>query len=256
MSALANNESNLAGRRGLAIAANRAIYWLVQHWIVVFVVAAGLYVGLPWLAPVLMQLGWTWGANLIYAIYSTQCHQLPQRSYFLFGPQAMYSLAEIQAVTGPTDNPLLLRQFTGNAQMGWKVAWSDRMVSMYTGVLLIGVLYWPLRRRVRALPWQAFALFVLPMVVDGLTHMVSDLAGLGQGFRDSNAWLAALTNHAFPASFYAGDSLGSFNSWMRHLTGFVLALGVVWLAFPYLQQAMADTAAQIEAKFQRADLSL
>jgi len=91
-------------------------------------------------------------------------------------------------------------------------------------------------------------------VVDGGTHMISDLAGIGQGFRDSNAWLAALTNSAFPVNFYAGDALGSFNSQMRLMTGVLFGLGAVWLAYPYVESAFADTARQIEDKFQRAGL--
>jgi hypothetical protein len=45
----------------------------------------GLYVGLPWLAPVFMQVGWSGAGNALYLIYSTQCHQLPQRSFFRAG---------------------------------------------------------------------------------------------------------------------------------------------------------------------------
>jgi len=256
MSAMGREQLEAGEKRSLAISANRAVYWLVRHWIVVFALLAGLYVGLPWLAPVFMQLGWTGAGKTLYALYSTQCHQLPQRSFFLFGPQVMYSLDQIQALVGATNNPLVLRQFIGNAEMGWKVAWSDRMVAMYSGTLLLGLLYWPLRRRIRPLPWWGFALLLLPMGVDGLTHMVSDLAGLGQGFRDSNAWLAVLTGNALPATFYAGDALGSFNCWMRLISGALFALGVVWMAFPYLDRAMTDSAAQIEAKFSHARLRL
>jgi len=92
--------------------------------------------------------------------------------------------------------------------------------------------------------------------VDGGTHLISDLAGIGQGFRDSNAWLASLTNNAFPATFYAGDAFGSFNSWMRLITGALFGLGAVWLAYPYVESAFADAARQIEDKFQRAGLTL
>jgi hypothetical protein len=31
-----------------------------------------------------------------------------------------------------------------------------------------------------------FAVLLLPMVIDGSTHAVSDLAGIGQGFRGTN----------------------------------------------------------------------
>jgi hypothetical protein len=40
-----------------------------------------------------------------------------------------------------TDNPLILRQFVGNPEMGWKVAWSDRMVSLYGGIFLFTLFY-------------------------------------------------------------------------------------------------------------------
>jgi len=43
-----------------------------------------------------------------------------------------------------------------------------------------------------------------------------------------------LTGNTFPATFYVGDALGSFNSWMRLITGILFALGVVWFIFPYL----------------------
>jgi hypothetical protein len=86
--------------------------------------------------------------------------------------------------------------------------------------------------------------------------MISDLAGIGQGFRDSNAWLATLTNNIFLATFYSGDAFGSFNSWMRLITGALFGLGAVWLAYPYVESAFADAARQIEDKFQRAGLTL
>ncbi len=245
-----------ARERSFAVIANRWVHWLCHHWLLVISLMLGLYVGLPWLAPLFMKLGWTGAGNTIYLIYSTQCHQLPQRSFFLFGLKPMYSLAEIQATWKVTDNPVVLRQFVGNSAMGWKVAWSDRMVSMYTGLFFLGLLYWPLRRRLKPLSLWGFALLILPMVVDGGTHLISDLAGIGQGFRDSNAWLASLTNNAFPATFYAGDAFGSFNSWMRLITGALFGLGAVWLAYPYVESAFADAARQIEDKFQRAGLTL
>ena len=40
----------------------------------------------------------------------------------------MCSLEEIQSAWQKTDTPIILRQFIGDSQIGWKVAWSDRMV--------------------------------------------------------------------------------------------------------------------------------
>ena len=226
----------------------RIIYVLSRHWIIVFAIILGLYAGLPFLAPVFMKLGWDSPARVIYIIYSLLCHQLPQRSYLLFGPKLTYSLPEIQSTWKYTLDPIVLRQFIGNSGMGWKVAWSDRMVSMFISVWLFGLLWWPLRRRLKPLPWWGLVLFLLPMALDGASHLVSDLAGIGQGFRDTNIWLAALTHNAFLASFYAGDAWGSFNSLMRLLTGILFGLGIIWFSFPYLHETFSQTERSLETK--------
>ena len=220
----------------------RLSLWLTRNWVWIGVLILGLYVGLPWLAPIFMQLGWTGPGNLIYAIYSTQCHQMPQRSFFLFGSKTMYSLETIQTVWQNTDNPLILRQFVGNSEMGWKVAWSDRMVYMYGSIIFFAaVLFWPRRKTLKPLPWWGFVLLLLPMAIDGGSHFISDLSGIGNGFRYSNLWLAELTNNVFSASFYAGDALGSFNSWMRLLSGVLFGLGLVWFLFPYIQGSFSQS---------------
>ncbi len=210
--------------------------WLSRHWFVLFLTVYGLWVFTPFLAPFFMYLGWTGAGKAIYFIYSFFCHQLPERSFFFFGEKTMYSLSEVQAAWQDTMNPLILRKFIGNETMGWKVAWSDRMISFYTSIWVFAVLWLPFRRRVKTLPWWGFILFLLPLIIDGGTHTISDFAGIGQGFRDSNQWLAILTNNSFPVTFYAGDAFGSFNSLMRFISGLLAGLSIVWLAFPYVFQ--------------------
>lgn len=236
---------------------NRAVYWLSRRWLLLFIGAWGAFNLLPWLAPVFMKVGWETAGRAIYGVYAFLCHQLPQRSFFLFGEQPMYNLSGIQQVWQNTDNPVILRQFAGNPEMGWKVAWSDRMVSLYTGILLWAVVLGPWRRRLPRLPLWGFALLALPMVIDGGTHTVSDiLGGVGGGFRYDNAWLASLTNHALAPSFYAEDALGSFNSWLRLLSGLLFSLGGVWFVLPQLERSLADTGKAIEEKFERVGMSL
>jgi len=210
--------------------------WLTSHWFELFLAVYGLWVFTPFLAPFFMYIGWTSAGKAIYFIYSFFCHQLPQRSFFLFGEKTMYSLKDIQTTWQDTINPLILRTFIGNETMGWKIAWSDRMISFYTSVWVFAALWFPFRRRVKPLPWWEFALLLLPLIVDGGTHTISDFAGIGQGFRDTNQWLAILTNNSLPTTFYTGDSLGSFNSIMRFISGLLAGLGIVWLAFPYIFQ--------------------
>jgi hypothetical protein len=77
------------------------------------------------------------------------------------------------------------------------------------------------------------------MAFDGFSHLVSDLYGIGQGFRNSKTWLAILTNYSFSPSFYTGDAWGSYNSIMRLLTGTLFGIGIVWFGFPYLDTAFS-----------------
>lgn len=215
--------------------------WISDHWFAAFVLLYGFWVFIPYLAPVFMKLGWDNAGKAVYFIYSFFCHQLPERSYFWFGNKGTYSLVEIQAAWQNTLDPMVLRKFIGNESMGWKIAWSDRMISFYTSVWFFAVLWWPFRRKVKPLSWWMFILLLLPIALDGGSHAISDLAGIGQGFRDSNYWLATLTHNAFPAGFYVGDTLGSFNSWARIITGLLAGFAIAWLAFPYFFQTQTLT---------------
>jgi uncharacterized membrane protein len=209
------------------------------EWLFPFLAGYGLFVTLPFLAPVMMQAGLSPPGRAIYFVYSFLCHQLPERSLFLFGPRTMYSLSDIQVAWQTTQDPVLLRQFIGNPQMGWKVAWSDRMIALYGGIWAAGLLWATIRRYGpnQKIPTWAFLVLAMPMAVDGMTHFVSDLSGLKEGFRYANDWLAVLTNRSFPASFYTGDGLGSFNSDLRWITGLLFSFGLVWWAFPRLDRS-------------------
>lgn len=78
--------------------------------------------------------------------------------------------------------------------------------------------------------------------------MISDFAGIGQGFRDHNVWLAEITNYRFSPAFYAGDGIGSFNSWMRLISGVSFGIGVVLFGFPYLDEIFESNLERIIEK--------
>jgi uncharacterized membrane protein len=242
--------------RSLAINLNRGVYKISRNWFPWFIVISGLYIGLPWLAPVFMRSGLEKPASAIYFVYSFLCHQLPQRSFFLFGPQASYPLEQIQNAWQNSVDPLVLRQFIGNVEMGYKVAWSDRMISLYTSIPIFAVLWRQRRRIIRPLSIAGLVLLASPMVIDGLTHMISDVSGIGQGFRDTNTWLSQLTGGSLSETFYPGDALGSFNSWMRLITGTLFGAAIVYFSFPSIQASFNHFVAQIEAKFLRAGIEL
>ena len=186
----------------------RWTYWISRHWILAFSIILGVYVGLPFLAPFLMHLGLNVPARAIYLIYSFLCHQLPERSYFLFGQKFTYTLPEIQSAWQNTLNPAILRQFIGNPTMGWKVAWSDRMVSMFASVWLFGIIWWLLRRKLKPLPWWWLVLFLLPLAIDGTTHLFSDLFGIEQGFPRQQCLARSANWKSLPRWFLYGGRLG------------------------------------------------
>jgi len=225
------------------------LFSLRRLWFPAALLVVGLYAGLPWLAPVFMRLGWTAPAQVIYDIYSTQCHQLAQRSYFLFGSKIMYAPSELE-IADATAGFSALRAFRGAPGIGWKVAWSDRMTAMYSGLFVFLVAARLLGRRVRPLPVWAFLLLLLPMAIDGGTHFLSDLSGFGQGFRDTNLWLAGLTGGRLAAAFYGGDAWGSFNATMRLATGVLFGMGVAWFAVPRIA-ASVQAASDAEAAARR-----
>lgn len=214
--------------------------WFERHWLLGFNTGWGLFTLLPWLAPIFMVMGWYWPGRAVYFIYNFFCHQLPERSWFLFGPKFSYTQAEIAAAWGRTlpeiSNELVRRQFMGTPEIGWKVAWSDRMVAMYTTIFLFGLLYAVLRERgirVKGLHWSLFLLFILPLALDGTTHLINDALRLD--FRHYNDWAVYLTGGVFPPEFYVGDLFGSLNSVLRLVSGIFFGFGVVFFLWPIME---------------------
>jgi uncharacterized membrane protein len=222
-----------AGVRGL----DRAMLWMTRHWLTVVNLGMGTFVGGTLLAPVLMRLGLNGPARLVYLLYSMVCHQLPERSYFLFGPHGVDTYSRAQVIAWGAD-PAYLRGFVGNAQVGFKVGIAERDLAIYVTLLAAGLGYALVRQRVRGLSRRAFGLLILPMALDGGSHLLSELTGLR--FRETNAWLGKLTGSLLPAAFYTGTTIGSFNWLMRTLTGALFAVAVVWFAYPILEQGFGD----------------
>jgi uncharacterized membrane protein len=250
----------VSGRtRGIVLLVDRLVLGASRHWLLIANVLLGTWVMLPWLAPALMAAGLETSARPIYALYSLQCHQLPQRSYFLFGDQLMPSLADITSVWPYTD-ATRLRRFIGTPALGYKVAWSDRMVSLYTPLFVGGMVYAAAccfrqrQGRARAPLWRPpairwFLLALLPLAVDGFSHLVNDAAGMS--FRDDNGWLAALTGPALPPAFYTGDTIGSLNWGLRLVTGLLAGSATAWLVYPHMDAAFADIRAALEGRLRR-----
>ena len=123
--------------------------WIFSHWLQIWLLLFTLYNLLPILAPILMQLGLTAFATPIYALYNLIGHQLANRSFFFFGEQVTYTVQEIPVTLVGEFLPdsTALSDFIGNTDFGWKMAWSDRLVSMYGSALITSYIYVLLRNR-------------------------------------------------------------------------------------------------------------
>lgn len=219
----------------------RINHWFERHWLLTFNGAWGIFVTLPFLAPVLMAAGLTLPARILYGMYSFLCHQLPERSWFLFGPQISYTQEQIAAAWGATvtdiSHEMIRRQFIGTPELGWKIAWSDRMVAMYGSIFLFGLLYALLRQwgiQPKGFSWKWLLILIVPMALDGTTHLINDALRLD--FRDVNQWAMWLTGGLFPLEFYAGDMFGSLNSLLRITTGLLFGLGIVGFLWPLMDR--------------------
>ncbi|RME43500.1 MAG: DUF2085 domain-containing protein [Chloroflexi bacterium] len=180
----------------------RVAGWVAAHPLGILNTLFLLYVTLPLLAPVLMHAGATTPARLIYLVYRPACHQLPERSYFLFGPSLVYERAELPADgVADSDNLFVRRTYIGDPQHGYKTAVCQRDLAIYGSMFLMGLLFAWRRLRLPRLSWPLYLLFVLPMALDGGTQLL--------GWRSSNWWL-------------------------RTLTGALFGIGTVWLVYPYL----------------------
>ncbi|MGB9880439.1 MAG: hypothetical protein ACPLRM_06725, partial [Anaerolineae bacterium] len=109
----------------IAALLTRIVAIVARYWPFLISAALAIEALLPILAPVLMATGHASAARLIYTLYSPSCHQLPERSFFLFGPQTTYTLHELQLLIGP-DVPL---RYIGNPAIGYKIAVCQRDIA-------------------------------------------------------------------------------------------------------------------------------
>jgi len=196
-----------AQAEALAAHIDRLVRSIARRWLLVFNLLVALYLAVPVAAPFLMHSGHTSAGQLVYLIFRPQCHQLPERSLFLFGEKTIYSLEELDAagvLPGTTLDKR--RMFVGNERFGYKIAFCERDVATWGAILLAGLMFGLTGRRWRPLPLWGYVLFLIPLAVDGITQLL--------GLREST-WA------------------------LRTLSGALFGLATTWLAYPYVEQAMA-----------------
>jgi uncharacterized membrane protein len=211
--------------------------WLSRHYLAIFNLLVFIYVGVPFLAPVLMKIGATAPAGIIYKAYGFVCHQFAFRSWFLFGEQVVYPRAEaqisglitFQQATGLNGYDLLgARAFIGNPLMGYKVALCERDVAIYGGIILFGLLFTVLRRKIRPIHWVVWILVgIVPIGLDGFSQLISQLPISLIPLRESTPIL-------------------------RTVTGFLFGFLTAWFGYPYVNESMQENRKFLEGKYSQA----
>ncbi len=251
-------------RRSVVLALDRFVYWFSRHWLATFNSIAFIYVGLPILAPVLMNAGVEAPARAIYVAYSPMCHQMAQRSFFLFGEQTAYprelagtdlrpiesyadDVAEFEGID-PDNWPAFFsaaRRFIGNEQMGYKMALCERDIGIYGFVLVGGLLYAMLRNRFDIKPLPLLLFIVIgagPIAVDGFSQLFSYWVTPADG--SAATGVMALIQRVFP--------LRESTPLLRSFTGAWFGFTLVWLAFPQVDRGMRDTRREVAVKLHKA----
>jgi uncharacterized membrane protein len=125
--------------RRFVMGVDRLVGHFSRRWLLFIAFIAGLYAGLPLLAPILLAAGLSAPATAIYTVYRLLCHQLPSRSSFIFGQQICYC---------------------------------DRCMAIYSTLFVAVLLFALVRQRLKPLPWQIYLAFVAPIAVDGITQTI------------------------------------------------------------------------------------
>ncbi len=197
-----------------------------RFYLLIFALVFLVFVGLSFLAPVLMHWNMQTPAKLIYSFFFLFCHQLPYRSFFLFGSQAYYPLAEAgingmlsfeEAVHTYQMRFTEAKAFVGNAEMGYKTALCQRDIAIYLAIALFCILFMLTNYRLPRLHWSLWIILgLIPMALDGFSQLFSSL---------------------FPALFTSRESTPA----LRVLTGGMFGFMTAWFLFPWLHQKIKES---------------
>ena len=223
---------------------DRISYWIARRYLLLLNLFMLFYVGLPFLAPTLMKMGATLPARAIYRMYSPLCHQFGFRSFFLYGEQAFYPLAEAKLAGVKTfeqstgisnlDNPYSItryeaRAYIGDEKVGYKIALCERDVAIYLGLLTFGIIFGLTGRRIKPLHWAIWLIIgIAPIALDGFSQLFSQFN-----------W------HLLAVAFPYRES----TPYLRVLTGALFGIATAWFAYPNLEELMSETRQYYVKKF-------
>lgn len=203
--------------------------WMSVRYIWVINVILAVFLGGAFLPPILMEAGAESAAKVIYAIYSPFCHQLPFRSYFLFGEQAYYprelagipNVISYEQISGENELDIFVaRDFIGNQTAGFKTALCQRDIAIFGMMLLFGIYFGITGQKTRPIRWYYLIfLGLLPMLIDGASQLKGVLVS------ELPDWLPLRESTPF----------------LRTLTGGLFGLFTAWFVLPYMEESMQTT---------------
>jgi len=217
--------------------ADRIALWISKHYLLMINCVVMLYLGIPFLAPVFMEINLPTPAIAIYRVYGIVCHQLAYRSFFLFGEQLVYprqaagvtNLKSFHEVTGfsednSAESIFAARAYIGAPHIGYKIALCQRDIAIYSGILLFGLMYAFFKRKIPPLPWYLWIILgLIPIGVDGVSQLISQPPFSLIPYRESTPIL-------------------------RVLTGSLFGFSTAWFGFPSVEESMAETRRILGAK--------
>jgi uncharacterized membrane protein len=223
---------------------DRLSFWIARHYLLILNLFIFIYIGLPFLAPVLMKAGAEIPARAIYTIYKPLCHQFGFRSFFLFGEQNFYPLAEanisgVKTFEQVTNIPNLddpysytrfqAREYIGDNTVGYKIALCERDVAIYLAILLFGIVFAVTGRRFTSLHWMLWILIgIAPIGLDGFSQLFSQF---------NWQWLMSIVPYRESTPY------------LRALTGALFGFTTAWFAYPNIEESMAETRQYYLKKF-------
>jgi len=195
--------------------------WFQSHYLHLILGSLFIFISLSFLAPILLKAGLSLPAKVIYWIDGFFCHQLPFRSWFLFGDQPYYPLAStgINNMLSFEDyfHPAtmefgIIRFETGNSAAGYKMAICQRDIAMYLSLWMFGLIFALMNRKIKKLPLWIWIVFgVVPLGLDGGVQFLGNL---------NVPFLESVAHESTPL--------------LRTITGSLFGLFTGWYIFPAL----------------------
>ncbi len=149
--------------------------FLLNHWATLLTSILGIIVFAALSVPFLSYFGLDALSKQIFFALHLVCAQIPSHSFYIFGHQ---------------------------------LGMCERNFSLYSSMFITSLIFVLSKKRLTGIPWWLWLLLILPMAIDGTTHMF--------GLREST-WQ------------------------LRVLTGTLFGLGNIWFALPLIHKTILET---------------